>query len=221
MPLAVFRYSRGLAGIFELPVATAHRLVPAPLEPIEVHHGTSALLVSANEYAESPFGPFAELIVSVLVAPLIRPGDLVPHAAFYPFSMATTTPAPRAEVVPGLRFPYWADDVSMSFQDDGDRHSVAVAIGGATLLEMSAHEVEWEELTQRYQLFAVEAGARGCRATLTTQGQQSDSEDGQGDLKLCAHAFYRGLDVTDVDPLPMRETCLKNGARTLVDLVPL
>lgn len=221
MSLAVFRYSRGLAGIFELPVAAAHRLVPAPLEPVEVHHGTAALMVSANEYVESPFGPFSELIVSVLVAPLIRPGDTVPHAAFCPITMATTAPPPRAEVVPGLRFPYWADDVGMSFREDGGRHSVAVTAGGVTLLEMSAHEVEWEELTQRYQLFAVEPGAGGCRATLTTRGPQSDSEDGQGELKLGAHAFYRGLDVNDVDPLPMRETCLKDGARTLVDIVPL
>jgi hypothetical protein len=221
MSLAVFRYSQGLAGIFELPVEAARRLVPAPIEPVEVHHGTGALLVSANEYVESVFGPFSELIVSVLVAPLIRPGDVVPHAAFSPITMATTTPAARAQAVPGLHFPYWPDDVSIAFGADGGRHSVSVSVGGATLLEMSVHECEWEELTQRYQLFAVEAGVGGCRATLSTRGPQSDNEDGQGDLKLLAHAFYRGLDVSDVDPLPMRETCLKDGTRTLVDIVPL
>jgi hypothetical protein len=221
MSLAVFRYSQGVAGIFELPIEAARRLVPAPVEPIEVHHGVAALLISANEYVESPFGPFSELIVSILAAPLIRPGDAVPNAAFFPVTMATSTAAARVEAVPGLRFPYWSEDVRLVFGKEGTRHTVSAAADGATLLEMSVNEYEWEELTQRYQLFAVEAGAGGCRVSFVMQGQQSDSEEGEGELKLSGHPFFRGLDVADVEPLPARETCLRDGTRTLAEVVIL
>jgi hypothetical protein len=219
MSLAVFRYSRGLAGSFDLPTDLARRLVAAPLEPVETHHGTSALIVSATEYVDSVFGPYAELALSIAVSPLIRPGDAMPHVALYPFVVATSTPVSRAQAMPEFRPPFWSEDVSVQFGAEGERHSVVVAAGGARVLEMGVHEYGFEPLSQLQQVFAVD-GAGACRACFTMQGLQSDDEDGKGELRLFPHALYRGLDVGEVDPLPMRETCLKDGTRTLSDLLP-
>ncbi len=219
MSLAVFRYTRGVAGAFDLPTATARRLVAAPLEPVETHHGTSALIVSATEYADSVFGPYSELALSIAVSPLIRSGDTMPHVALYPFAVATTTAASRAPALPAFQPPLWPEDVRLELAEQGEFRSAIVTAGGERVLQLVVHEYGFEPFSQRQQVFAVDGGS-ACRACFTLEGLQSDDEDGRGELKLSSHALLRGLEASEVDPVPTRETCLKDGTRTLSDLLP-
>jgi hypothetical protein len=220
MSLATFRYSRGLIGTFELPTEAARRLLHPSLEPVEVHHGTSVLAVSVFDFTESPFGPYGELFLAVLVAPFVRPGQVMPQAALYPYVVGTTNAMMRQMVLPQWPLPYWQEDMACDFSAGGGQRKVAIAAGGAPLLEMTLHELEWGEEAQVHQVFAI-GQSGGSAALITTRGSYSDNEDGQGDLQLHPHPMLKGLDVSAVDGPPLREACLADGVRIIDSLVSL
>jgi len=220
MSLASFRYSRGLTGTFELPTEAAKRLVHPSVEPVEVHHGTSVLVVSAFDFTESPFGPYGELVLAVLVAPFVRHGQVMPQAALYPFAVGTTNAAIRQMVLPQWPLPYWQEDLVCDFSAGEGQRKVVVTAGGAPSLEMTLYEHEWAEETQLHQVFAI-GPSGGSAALITTRGQYSDHEDGRGDLKLHPHPMHKGLDVAAIDGPPLREACMAQGVRTIDSLVSL
>jgi hypothetical protein len=220
MSLASFRYSRGLSGTFELPTEAAKRLVHPTLEPVEVHHGTSVLSVSVFDFLESPFGPYAELVLAVLVAPFVRPGQAMPQAAFYPYAVGATSALIRQMVLPQWPLPYWQEDLACDFSAGDGQRKVVVAVGGAALLDMTLFEHEWAEETQLHQVFAI-GPSGGSAALVTTRGAYSDHEDGRGALRLHPHPMQKGLDVAAVDGPPLREACLADGVRTIDSLISL
>jgi hypothetical protein len=220
MSLARFRYSRGLTGTFELPTEAAKRLVHPSLEAVEVHHGTSVLTVSVFDFTESPFGPYGELVLAVVVAPFVRPGQAMPQAALYPYAVGTTSTPIRQMVLPQWPLPYWQEDLRLDFTAGDGRRQVAVVAGGAPLLDMTLYEHEWSEEAQLNQVFAIGPGG-GSAALITTHGSYSDHEDGRGELRLYPHPIHKGLDVAMVESLPLREACLVDGVRTIDSLVSL
>jgi hypothetical protein len=220
MSLAVFRYSWGLTGTFEVPTESARRVIHPSLEPVEVHHGRSILAVSAFDFSETPFGPYGELVLSIVVAPVVRAGEVMPQAALCPYAVGTTSSLLRELVLPQWPLPYWPEDVAFQFAAANGRRTLSVAAAGAPLLEMSLYEHEWSEETQVHQVLALGPGG-GSAAVMTTRGAYSDHEDGRGELRLPAHPMHKGLDVATVDGLPLREACFANGTRTIESLVSL
>ncbi len=94
MPVAVDRYvfSTGVSALFEMPTSDARRILPEHLEPIEVRHERSILAVTAFHFKESVAGPYAELMLSVVVPPVPGRWGQHPKAGFYPFMAATSSP---------------------------------------------------------------------------------------------------------------------------------
>ena len=220
MSLARFRYSRGLTGTFELPTEAAKRLVHPSLEPVEVHHGTSVLAVSVFDFDESPFGPYGELVLAVVVAPFVRPGQAMPQAGLYPYAVGTTSALIRQMVLPQWPLPYWQEDLQLDFKAGDGRRQVSVVAGGVPLLDMTLYEHEWSEESQLHQVYAI-GPSGGSAALLTTHGSYSDHEDGRGELRLHPHPIQKGLDVATVEGLPLREACLADGVRTIDSLASL
>ena len=220
MSLATFRYSRGLTGTFELPTEVARRLVPPRIEPIEVHHGTSVLAVSVTDFSDTLFGPYAELVLAIVVAPIVRAGEVMPQAAFCPYAIGTSSAAARQMVLPQWPLPFWSEDVVVDFKSNGDQRSVVATAGGAAILEMSLYEHQWSEQSQVHQVIALGEGG-GAAALMTLRGAYCDHEDGRGSLVLHAHPIHKGLDVGAVDGLPLREVCLGEGTRSVESLVEL
>ncbi len=70
--------------------------------------------------------------MSVIVAPLVKPGERLPKSAFYPYQVATTTKAARDHAIERWHLPHWMEDVEMEFVPEGRSLTARVkAEGGA------------------------------------------------------------------------------------------
>ena len=97
--LTRYGYEHAISGFFEFPTANARRILPAHLEPVELHHGTSIFSLTAFDFNESMVGSYGEVVMSVIVAPLVKPGERLPKSAFYPYLVGTTTKAARDHAI--------------------------------------------------------------------------------------------------------------------------
>ena len=88
-------FTSGVSAFFEMPTSDARRILPAHLEPVEVRHERSILAVNAFHVRESVVGPYAELMLSVVVPPFPGRWGQHPKAGFYPFMAATSSEESR------------------------------------------------------------------------------------------------------------------------------
>ena len=116
MSLTRYGYSNAISGFFEFPTDNARRILPAGLEPVELHHGTSIFSLTAFDFTESEVGAYGEVVMSVIVSPLVKPGERLPKSAFYPYLVATTTKAARDHAIERWHLPHWMEDVEMVFE---------------------------------------------------------------------------------------------------------
>ena len=54
MSLTRYGYRNAISGFFEFPTDNARRILPAGLEPVELHHGTSIFSMTVFELTVSP-----------------------------------------------------------------------------------------------------------------------------------------------------------------------
>src|SRR4029453_1887278 len=113
--LTRYGYANAISGFFEFPPENARRLLPRPPEPAELRPGTSIFSMTAFDFTESMVGPYGEVVMSVIVAPLVKPGERLPKAAFYPYLVATTTKAARDHAIERWHLPHWMEDVEIGF----------------------------------------------------------------------------------------------------------
>src|SRR5439155_15901581 len=102
-------------GFFEFPTESARRLLPSSLQPVEPHHGSSIVAVTAFEFEQSPVGAYAEVVLSIVVAPWIAPGESMPRAAMYPILVGTTTRASREHGIEIWHLPHHPRDLEVAF----------------------------------------------------------------------------------------------------------
>ena len=65
-----YAFAHAVNAFFELPTDDAKRILPAHLEPVELHHGTSIFAMTAFDFTESMVGPYGEVVMAVVVSPL-------------------------------------------------------------------------------------------------------------------------------------------------------
>src|SRR5262249_58891605 len=85
MSLTRYGYRNAISGFFEFPTDNARRILPRHLEPAELHHGSSIFSMTAFDFTESEVGAYGEVVMSVIVAPLVKPGERRPKAPFHPY----------------------------------------------------------------------------------------------------------------------------------------
>ena len=120
--LTRYGYEHAISGFFEFPTENARRILPSHLEPVELHHGTSIFSMTAFDFTESMVGPYGEVVMSVIVSPLVKPGERLPKSAFYPYLVGTTTKAARDHAIERWHLPHWMEDVEMSLRAGGGPH---------------------------------------------------------------------------------------------------
>ena len=113
--LTRYGYRNAISGFFEFPTENARRILPRHLEPVELHHGTSIFSMTAFDFNESMVGEYGEVVMSVIVSPLVKPGERLPKSAFYPYLVATTTKAAREHAIERWHLPHWMADVEIEF----------------------------------------------------------------------------------------------------------
>jgi hypothetical protein len=218
--LTRYGYKHAISGFFEFPTENARRILPSHLEPVELHHGTSIFSMTAFDFTESMVGAYGEVVMSVIVAPLVKPGERLPKSAFYPYLVGTTTRAARDHAIERWHLPHWMEDVRMSFAQEGSRITASVGVGGAPVAEMTISDHSWNPVSHLYQSFMKdEEGA--FLAHIVMEGSQSEHEEETGRIQLFDHPFNKDLMISEVYEVPFRELWMRDGQQTFDPLVTL
>ena len=217
-----YSFRHAINGFFEFPTDNARRILPPHLEPVEPHHGTSVLAITAFDFSESEVGSYGEVVMAILVAPLVKPGARLPKAAMYPYRVATTTRASREHAIARWHLPHWMEDVRIDWQNGGNAMTAKVCTDadGEAVAELSITDHAWSPVSQMFQAFMKDEQA-AYLATMVFDGQQSEHEDEKGRLVLFDHPFHRELQISEVYDVPFREMWMKAGVQTFDPLITL
>jgi hypothetical protein len=218
--LTRYGYREVIGGFFEFPTENAKRILPAHIEPVELHHGTSIFAMNVFDFTESMVGPYQEAVMAVIVAPLVKPGEKLPKSAFYPYLVATTTKAAREHAIERWHLPHWMSDIEVDFVAGPDRTTAKVRADGAPVADLTITEHQWSPVSHLYQSF-MKDGDQTYLAHITMEGKQSEHEDEKGLIKLYDHAFNQPLQISEVYEVPFRELWMRAGMQTFQPLVEL
>jgi hypothetical protein len=218
--LTRYGYANAISGFFEFPTENARRILPPHLEPVELHHGTSIFSMTAFDFTESLVGSYGEVVMSVIVSPLVKPGEKLPKSAFYPYLVATTTKAARDHAIERWHLPHWMEDVQMKLIWQGRRITAKVELEGVPVAELTISDYSWNPVSHLYQSF-MKDGEGAYLAHITMEGSQSEHEEETGRLVLHDHAFNRQLMISEVYEVPFRELWMRDGRQTFQPLIQL
>lgn len=220
MSLTRYGYRHAISGFFEFPTDNARRILPAHLEPVEVHHGTSIFAMTAFDFTESMVGPYGEVVMAVIVSPLVKPGERLPKSAMFPYQVATTTRAAREHAIERWHLPHWMEDVGITFDQQGGRMTAHVTCEGEKVAELTIGDHSWAPVSHLYQSF-MKDGDAAYLANIVMEGEQSEHEEESGKLQLFDHAFNKQLALSEVYDVPFRELWMRNGIQTFDPLIQL
>lgn len=216
-----YGYRDALSGFFEFPTDNARKILPATLEPVELHHGASIFSLTAFDFTDSLVGPYGEVVMAVIVAPLVKPGERLPKSAFYPYRVATTTRAAREHAIERWHLPHWMEDVRLEFERQGSRiRARASSAEGEPLADLSISDHSWQPVSHLYQSFMKDEQG-GFLANIVMEGSQSEHEEETGRLVLHEHAFNQELLISEVSEIPFRELWMRDGVQTFDPLIQL
>jgi acetoacetate decarboxylase len=218
--LTRYGYREVIGGFFEFPTENARRILPAHIEPAELHHGTSIFSMNVFDFTESMVGPYKEAVMAVIVAPLVKPGERLPKSAFYPYLVATTTKAAREHAIERWHLPHWMSDVEIGLEPGPGRLTARVRADGAPVADLTITEHSWSPVSHLYQSF-MRDGDQTYLAHITMEGKQSEHEDEKGALTLHDHPFNQPLVISEVYETPFRELWMRSGMQTFEPLVEL
>ena len=220
MSLTRYAYRDAISGFFEFPTENARRILPPHLEPAEIHHGTSIFSMTAFDFTESEVGAYGEVVMSVIVAPLVKSGERLPHAAFYPYLVGTTTRAAREHAIERWHLPHWMEDLEIAFDRQGRTITAHIGVKGAPLAVMTVSDYSWGPVSHLYQSF-MKDGDAAYLAKITMEGEQSEHEEETGKILLHDHPFNADLMIPEVYEVPFRELWMRNGMQTFDPLIQL
>jgi hypothetical protein len=210
-------YRDAVNGFFEIPTEIAKNLLPAPLQPVEIHHGSSILTVTAFEFSDSSVGAYAEIALSIIVSPRVMPGEAMPRAAMYPFQVGTTTAASRKHGMEKWKLPHHPEDLTVAFDRQEHKVKISASCNGRAILDLEVHHpgrVEWQEVEHTYQTFMHDA--RGTYLSpLVMRGAFMESEEELGKLTWHGHPFEDRITADDIDPTPFREQWMRDGVESI------
>jgi len=218
--LTRYGYRNAISGFFEFPTDNARRILPKHLEPAELHHGSSIFSMTVFDFTESEVGSYGEVVMSVIVSPLVKPGEKLPRSAFYPYLVATTTKAARDHAIERWHLPHWMEDVGIRFEAQGRSLTAKVEAGGAPVAELTIGDHSWQPVSHLYQSF-MKDDTGAFLAHITMQGEQSEHEEETGRIQLREHPFNRELAISEIYEQPFRELWMRNGVQTFEPLKTL
>ena len=218
--LTRYGYANAISGFFEFPTDNARRILPKHLEPAELHHGSSIFSMTAFDFTESEVGRYGEVVMSVIVSPLVKPGEKLPKSAFYPYLVATTTKASRDHAIERWHLPHWMEDVDIRFVPAGKTLTAKVTAGGASVADLTIGDHSWQPVSHLYQSF-MKDDEGAYLAHITMQGEQSEHEEETGRIKLHDHPFNKDLVIGEIYDQPFRELWMRDGMQSFEPLVTL
>ena len=213
-----YYFHNGLSCLFEMPTSDARRLVPTHLQPLEVQHERSVLSVTVFDFYGGDAGAFQEVVLSVLVPPLVKPGDPLPRAALYPFVVATSTKIGRREGIDRWKLPHFMRDVEVTFTEGEGQICAAASTDGEPILDLTVTSHRFEPAELLYHTFMSDAEG-DYKSDITMRGQSySEHEFEAGSLVIHPHGMTEGLTVDEIADTPFREQWMKQGVEVFAPL---
>jgi hypothetical protein len=176
--------------------------------------------MTAFDFDESEVGRYGEVVMSVIVSPLVKPGEKLPKSAFYPYLVATTTKAARDHAIERWHLPHWMEDVDLQFEPAGRSLTARVSAGGEPVAELTIGDHSWQPVSHLYQSF-MKDDSGAYLAHITMEGEQSEHEEETGRIKLYDHPFNRDLVISEIYEQPFRELWMRAGRQTFEPLKTL
>ena len=207
-----FLFKSAIGGFFEFCVDNARRLLPAGVQPLELHHGRALLAVLAFDFESGEVGPYQEVIMAVVVAPFIDRGSPLPHSALFPFMVGTSTQAARDHGSANYYLPHYEEDVSLRFVRDGSVLQAPV-LSGAPVLELSVERpkgIAAERVERIYQVISTR-GSEVYAADVIIAGDNVEHEEETAVLTLHPHGFNAPLEISEVNRWACREQWVVEG----------
>lgn len=211
-----FHFRDVVCGFFELSTENARRIVPARVEPVERCHGRAVLALLAFDFHGGCVGPYTEVVLAILVAPVLQTGQPIPHSAMYPFRLGTSTPQAREHGSEHYHLPHHERNVDVRFERRPD-DTTASASDGEPILELTvAKGAGWIPSTavrRHYQVLSThECGTYVSRVVMS--GELVEHEEEAGGIVLHPHEFTDVLDLDEVSRWPFREQWMRAGTET-------
>ncbi len=217
MPLTRYHYSEAVSAFFEIATSDARRILPPHLQPLEVQHEASILAVTAFDFTDSMVGPYQEIVLSVIVPPLVSPGQGMAKSAFYPYLVGTSTEASREHAIERWHLPHYMKDLDISLQPSDGRMRVEVRDGDQPVLDFEIADHRSAKVDHLYQSFMVNGDDR-FKVDIHMQGPHSEHEEELGSLKLHEHPMTSQLTLDQVATYPFREQWMRNGVQVFEEL---
>ena len=215
-----FHFRDAVCGFFEIATDGARRIVPERLEPLEHCHGRSVLAVIAFDFHGGHVGPYVEVVLAIVVAPVLKAGRPMPHSAMYPFLLGTSTAEAREHGSAHYHLPYYQPDVDISFHLDDDEATASVS-AAEPVLDLTvtrARAAPSQTVRRHYQLFSARKSELYV-ADVYVSGELMEHEEETGGIVLHRHEFSALLDDADVSSWPFREQWMKSGTETYYPVV--
>lgn len=77
--------------------------------------------ITVFDFVESEAGPYGEVVISLVVIPWASRDQELPHSAFFPIFLATTTYASRAHASERWKLPEYEHRVEVSHLEEANR----------------------------------------------------------------------------------------------------
>lgn len=219
MALTRYGFRNCMGAFFQMDSRNARDLLPRHLQPIEAQHGRSVLAILAFQFTASEVGAYDELVMAIITPPRVVPGISLPKAAFYPFVVATSTPAARAHAIERWHLPHYSRDLGFRFQEDETRIGLAVYEETESVLDLVVSAHEFQPAVNPYHAFTVdETSGAPYKVNIFMEAPHSEHEAEAGKLELHEHPMLDALDIGEVDPIPFREEWYRAGVQTFTEL---
>jgi hypothetical protein len=217
MPLTRYHFKNAVNAFFELPTEVAREILPGPLQPLEVRHGSGVFAVTAFDFTDSEVGAYQEIVLGVIVPPLAKSGGEFPKSAYFPFLLGTSTPESRAHAIERWHLPHYMRDVGVDFDESDGRMQVHVHQADQPILEFDIRDHDWNPVNHLYQSFMADGKDR-FKVDIHMEGRFTEHEEETGRIRLFDHPMCEKILGSDLEETPFREMWMKNGVQTFEEL---
>jgi hypothetical protein len=214
-----YGFSRAFGGFFHAHAARLAALLPAGVHPFESHPELGVLAVTVFDFDASEVGSYRELVASVMVPPWAPRGEVLPHGAFFPVLLATTTDRSRAHAAQRWKLPELDRCLTIEIGGSDRVARVEVDDDRRALLRLTVGLARPGDSRRTYQCFSRDA-EQLHRVGVEIAGPLAEHEDERGELELCDHPLADWLGRLIDDPIPFREQSMGAGQQRFGSLVP-
>ena len=111
-------------------------MLPHDLWLFESHPGQAVINVTLFNFYESVVGAYADVVISLAVVPWAPPSEKLPHGAFFPIFLGSTTDVSRIHATEEWKLPDYGRCVEIKFGNREQQRYACVEEQGQLIVEL-------------------------------------------------------------------------------------